>query len=101
MRSRWRKGYLTVSLWKITRRIAIPRMPSSWGSRPALSARRVSGTRKPLQMMIGVAERLRDRGQPAERVADLQLLRHSHATVQLHGFLAHVPARIRDLDLGR
>src|SRR5882672_12150508 len=53
------------------------------------------------QVVIGVAEGLRDRREPPERVADLQLFGHPHAAVQLHRFLAHVTGGVGDLDLGR
>src|SRR5438132_11180305 len=53
------------------------------------------------QVVIGVAEGLRDRRESPERVADLQLLGHPHAAVQLHRLLAHVTGGVGDLDLGR
>ena len=52
-------------------------------------------------MVIGVAELLRDHGEAPEAVAHFQLLGHAHGAMQLHGFLADVPAGVRDLDLRR
>ena len=51
--------------------------------------------------MIGVAELLRDHRQPPKRVADLQLIAHAHAAVQLNCFLSDMTAGIGDLDLRR
>src|SRR6266540_7346633 len=58
------------------------------------------GRREALQMVLGVTEGLRQHRQAPERVADLQLLRHPHAAVELDGLLAHVAAGVGDLDLG-
>ena len=52
-----------------------------------------------LEVVVGVAELLRDHRQAPERVAHLQLLAHAHAAVQLHRFLADVAAGVGDLDL--
>src|SRR6267143_4376369 len=51
------------------------------------------------EVMIGVAELPRRHGQPPEAVAQLQLLAHAHAAVQLHRFLADVARAVGDLDL--
>src|SRR5688572_16532578 len=57
--------------------------------------------RETLQVMIRVAEGLRDHRQPPERVADLQLFGHAHAAVELDRLLADVARGVRDLDLRR
>src|ERR1700687_1954091 len=44
------------------------------------------------EMMLGVAKLLRDRRQPAKRVADFQFVAHAHATVKLDRFLADLAA---------
>src|SRR3982074_1961554 len=54
-----------------------------------------------LEVMIGVAELLRDHRQPPKRVADLQLIAHAHPAVQLNQFLNDVPGGSGDLDLHR
>src|SRR5690606_24062932 len=58
-------------------------------------------SREPLQVMLGVAELLRDHRQPLEGVRHLHFLRHAHAAVQLDRLLADVACRVGDLDLGR
>src|SRR6266568_9270996 len=70
-----------------------------WGEPYLTRPRLRSG--EALQVVLGVAEGLADHGEPTERVADLELLGHAHAAVQLHRFLAHVAARVGYLDLGR
>src|SRR5258706_15794735 len=57
--------------------------------------------RKALQVMVRIAELLRDHRQAAEAVAHLQLLAHAHAAVQLHRLLADVARAVGDLDLRR
>ena len=51
-------------------------------------------------MVVGVAELLRKRGQPPECVADLELVAHPHAAVQLNRFLADATACVRDPHFG-
>ena len=76
------------------------RLPPPCGtSRPAGAAHAARSTRRralkrgeALEMVVGVAELLRDHGQAAEGVADLELLAHAHAAVQLHRLLADVAA---------
>src|SRR5690348_12180424 len=62
--------------------------------RPASTTRLFSMGRsergEALEVMIGVAELLPGDRQAAEGVADLKLLGHAHAAVQLHGLLADV-----------
>ena len=45
-------------------------------------------------MMVRIAKALRDHGQAAEGVGDLQFLGHAHAAVQLNGFLADLARRV-------
>src|SRR4030081_695195 len=54
-----------------------------------------------LEVMIGVAELLRDHCQPAKRMADFQLIAHAHAAVQLNRFLSDMAAGIGHLDFRR
>ena len=80
------------------------RQRPSASSRPASNLTEASGRvfrGEALQVVLGVAEGLSDHGEPAERVADLQLLGHAHAAVELDRLLADVPAGVRHLDLGR
>src|SRR5258708_30692082 len=58
-------------------------------------------TREAFEVVVGVAELARDRGEAAERVAHLELVAHAHAAVELHGFLADAPRSVGDLDLRR
>ena len=46
--------------------------------------------------MIGVAELLRDHRQAPKRVADLELVTHPHAAVELDRFLTHTATRVGD-----
>src|SRR5690349_17853993 len=54
---------------------------------------------KALEVEVRVAELLRDHREAAEGVADLELLAHAHAAVQLHRLLADVARVVGDLDL--
>src|SRR5215470_305035 len=97
--------------WNVGRRMVVdPGMPGGGAGRSAGSCPstirndygqkvptsqlfEASGSRgggEALQVMLGVPEGLADHREPAERVADLQLLRHAHAAVELDRFLAHV-----------
>ena len=51
--------------------------------------------------MIRVAELLRNHRKAAKRVADLQLVTHPHATVELDRLLTDVPASVGDAYLRR
>src|SRR3954469_2264244 len=53
------------------------------------------------EMVVGVAELAREHSEPAESVADLQLVAHAPAAVRLHRLLADVARRVGDLDLRR
>src|SRR6185503_15094075 len=53
-----------------------------------------------VEVVVGVAELLRDRREAPERVAHLELLAHAHAAMELHRLLAHVAARVGDAHLG-
>src|SRR6188472_1128633 len=53
------------------------------------------------EVMVCVAELLRDHGQAPEGMAHLHLLGHAHAAVQLDRLLADEARVVGDLDLGR
>src|SRR3974377_1563005 len=53
------------------------------------------------EVVVGVAELLRDHGEAPEGMAHLQLLAHAHAAVQLDRLLAHEARVVGDLDLRR
>jgi len=50
--------------------------------------------------MVGIAELLRERRQPPERVAHLHLVAHAHAAMQLNRFLADRSAGLGNSHLG-
>ena len=56
--------------------------------------------RVPPQVPVGVAELAFDHGHALEEVADVQLVGHAHAAVDLHGVLADQLAGLADLHLG-
>src|SRR5688572_28518167 len=66
-----------------------------------MSARDGGAFRESLQVMIRVAELLRDHREPPESVAHLQLVAHPHPAVELDRFLAHVAAGRGDSHLRR
>src|SRR5271156_6649067 len=74
--------------------IRSPRRPST-----ASAAARQRGVA--LQVRVAVAEHQLSGGEPLEPVADLQLVGHDHAAVQLHGLLPDESAGLTDDRLGR
>src|SRR2546429_8416193 len=94
----WRPGAVTRTA---TRRNDVPSTCQCIMANPIRSVPTLTRSGEARQVVIGVAEGLRDRCESPERVADLQLLGHTHAAVQLHRLLAHVTGGVGDLDLGR
>src|SRR2546423_15195449 len=83
----WRPGAVTRTA---TRRNDVPSTCQCIMTNPIRSVPTLTRGGEARQVVIGVAEGLRDRRESPERVADLQLLGHAHAAVHLHRLLAHV-----------
>jgi hypothetical protein len=56
--------------------------------------------REAVEMMVGVTELGVDRGEPLHVMADVQLVGHAHAAMQLDRLLAHVSPGATDQFLG-
>ena len=71
--------------------------------RPAISSGRLPCSGSvcvALQVEVHIAELGVDHGQALEVVTDAEFVGHAHATMQLHGLLAHEAAGLADLHLG-
>src|SRR4051812_39686664 len=73
-----------------------PARPSARATASAPRFLDTIGGCKALEMVLRVAELLRDHRQSPKRVAHLQLIAHAHAAMQLDSLLAHVTACLVD-----
>src|SRR5512147_1791036 len=88
----------SISLKLSSRTASVGKLASAHALFSVISGRNPIQRGEARQVMLGVAELLRDHRQAPERVRHLQFFRHAHAAVQLHRLLADQPAVVRDLD---